>query len=142
YRWAPDGTSLEIEVAQPPEGRTVVWDGEPYKSTSTLWVGPASGVTGVMDIGASTEARLGIVSDIYSRSREKIQLELARVDSQLIAGERVELDAAAMTASPGVWHWRQITGPPVTLEPREASMDFIAPDVDEDTDLRIAVYAA
>src|SRR5699024_3681926 len=100
YRWAPDGTSLEIEVAQPPEGRTVVWDGEPYKSTSTLWVGPASGVTGVMDIGASTEARLGIVSDIYSRSREKIQLELARVDSPLIAGERVELDAAAMTASP------------------------------------------
>ena len=64
------------------------------------------------------------------------------MDSQLIAGERVELDAAAMTASPVVWHWRQITGPAVELEPREASMDFIAPDVNEDTPLRIAVYAA
>src|SRR5699024_2845291 len=27
YRWAPDGTSLEIEMAQPPEGRTAIWDG-------------------------------------------------------------------------------------------------------------------
>ena len=142
YRYAPDGTSLEIEVAQPPTGRTTVWDGEPYKSTSTLWVGDSAHATGVMEISASTDARLGIVADVYSRSREKIQLELARVDSQLIAGERVELDAAAMTASPVVWHWRQITGPTVELEPREASMDFIAPDVNEDTPLRIAVYAA
>ena len=102
--------------------------------------GPAKG--GVTEVSASTEARLGIVADVYSRSREKIQLELARVDSQLIAGERVELDAAAMTASPVVWHWRQITGPTVVLEPHEASLDFIAPDVDEDTTVRIAVYAA
>lgn len=142
YRWAPDGTSLEVETIQPPTGRTTVWDGEPYKSTSTLWVGDTAYATGVMDVGIATEARLGIVADIYSRSREKIQLELARVDSQLIAGERVELDAAAMTASPVVWHWRQITGPTVVLEPHEASLDFIAPDVDEDTTVRIAVYAA
>ena len=142
HRWAPDGASLEVEATQPPEGRTVVWDGEPYKSTSTLWVGDSAHATGVMDVGISTEARLGIVADVYSRSREKIQLELARVDSQLIAGERVELDAAAMTASPVVWHWRQITGPTVVLEPHEASLDFIAPDVDEDTTVRIAVYAA
>ena len=142
YRWAPDGTSLEVETIQPPTGRTYVWDGEPYNSTSTLWIGDSAHATGVMEISASTDARLGIVADVYSRSREKIQLELARVDSQLIAGERVELDAAAMTASPVVWHWRQITGPAVELEPREASMDFIAPDVDEDTPLRIAVYAA
>ena len=141
-RWAPDGTSLEVETIQPPTGRTYVWDGEPYKSTSTLWVGDSAHATGVMEISASTDARLGIVADVYSRSREKIALELARVDSQLIAGERVELDAAAMTASPVVWHWRQITGPAVELEPREASMDFIAPDVDEETPLRIAVYAA
>ena len=142
YRWAPDGTSLEVETIQPPAGRTYVWDGEPYKSTSTLWVGDSAHATGVMDVGIATEARLGIVADVYSRSREKIQLELARVDSQLIAGERVELDAAAMTASPVVWHWRQITGPTVVLEPHEASLDFIAPDVDEDTTVRIAVYAA
>ena len=118
YRWAPDGTSLEIDVANPPTGRTYSWDGEPYNSTSTAWVGDSAHATGVMDVGIATEARLGLVADVYSRSREKIQLELARVDSQLIAGERVE------------------------LEPREASMDFIAPDVDEDTPLRIAVYAA
>ena len=137
-----DGTSLEVETIQPPSGRTTAWDGEPYKSTSTLWVGDSAHATGVMDVGIATEARLGIVADVYSRSREKIQLELARVDSQLIAGERVELDAAAMTASPVVWHWRQITGPTVVLEPHEASLDFIAPDVDEDTTVRIAVYAA
>src|SRR5699024_5757205 len=119
YRWLPDGTSEEYLLAQ---------------NTDQL--------SGVMEISASTDARLGIVADVYSRSREKIQLELARVDSQLIAGERVELDAAAMTASPVVWPWRQVTGPAVELEPREASMDFIAPDVDEDTPLRIAVYAA
>lgn len=142
YRWENNGQSVEVETIQPPTGRTTVWDGERYKSTSTLWIGDSAHATGVMEISASTDARLGIVADVYSRSREKIQLELARVDSQLIAGERVELDAAAMTASPVVWHWRQITGPAVELEPREASMDFIAPDVDEDTPLRIAVYAA
>ena len=142
YRWENNGQSVEVETVQPPTGRTTVWDGELYKSTSTLWIGDSAHATGVMEISASTDARLGIVADVYSRSREKIQLELARVDSQLIAGERVELDAAAMTASPVVWHWRQITGPAVELEPREASMDFIAPDVGEDTPLRIAVYAA
>src|SRR5699024_1337969 len=90
---------------------------------SDLYFGTASPARGGgADVSASTVARLGIVSDVYSRSREKIALELARVDSQLIAGERVELDAAAMTASPVVWHWRQITGPAVELEPREASM--------------------
>ena len=119
YRWLPDGSSEEYALE---------------RNTDQI--------AGVTDVGISTDSRLGLVSDVYSRSREKIQLELARVDSQLIAGERVELDAAAMTASPVVWHWRQITGPTVELEPREASMDFIAPDVDEDTPLRIAVYAA
>ena len=113
-----------------------------YVAIDTFYGGPTNPKGAVADVGISTDARLGIVSDVYSRSREKIRLELARVDSQLIAGERVELDAAAMTASPVVWHWRQITGPAVELEPREASMDFIAPDVDEDTPLRIAVYAA
>ena len=70
YRYAPDGTSLEIEVAQPPEGRTAIWDGPVGSSTSTLWVGDTAYATGVMGIGASTDARLGIVSDVYSRSRE------------------------------------------------------------------------
>src|SRR5699024_8468746 len=49
YRWAPDGTSLEIETIQPPTGRTTVWDGEPYESTSTLWIGDSAHATGVME---------------------------------------------------------------------------------------------
>src|SRR5699024_8955908 len=119
YRWIPDGTSEEYLLAQ---------------NTDELY--------GVMEISASTDARLGIVSKVYFRSRGKIGLELARVDSQLIDDVRVELSAAGRTASPVAWHWRQSTGPAVELEPREASMDFLAPYVDEDTPLRIAVYAA
>ena len=142
YRWAADGTSLEVETIQPPSGRTTAWDGEPYKSTSTLWVGPASGVTGVFEVGASTEARLGIVSDIYSRSREKIQLKLAGVDDLVRSGHRIELAAAAMTSTPAVWHWRQVTGPTVALNVRENTCDFIAPDVERSTRIRIGVYAA
>ena len=142
YRWAPDGTSLEVETIQPPSGRTTAWDGEPYKSTSTLWVGPASGVTGVFEVGASTDARLGIVSDIYSRSREKIQLKLAGVDDLVRSGHRIELAAAAMTSTPAVWHWRQVTGPTVALNVRENTCDFIAPDVEKTARVRIGVYAA
>lgn len=142
YRWAPDGTSLEVETIQPPAGRTTVWDGEPYKSASTLWVGPSAQISGVMDVGISTESRLGIVSDVYSRSREKIKLELALPDRQLVAGERVELAAAAMTASGVTWYWRQITGPPVKLNKRENTVDFTAPNVTEDTAVRIGLYAS
>lgn len=102
--------------------------------------GPAKG--GVAEVSASTDSRLGIVADVYSRSREKINLELAGVDRQLIAGERIELAAAAMTASSTVWHWRQVTGPPVVLQARDSTVDFIAPDVPSDTPVRIGVYAA
>ena len=142
YRWAPDGTSLEVETIQPPTGRTTVWDGEPYKSSSTLWVGPASGVTGVFEVGISTEARLGIVSDVYSRSREKIQLKLAGVDDLVRSGHRIELAAAAMTSAPAVWTWRQITGPAVTLSPKGNTVDFIAPDVEKPATIRIGVFAS
>ena len=139
---APNGAAW-VRPALRVTGTTGTGIAPVWVTFSSPYFGPAvPPKAGVFEVGASTDARLGIVSDVYSRSREKIALELARVDSQLIAGERVELDAAAMTASPVVWHWRQITGPTVELEPREASMDFIAPDVDEDTPLRIAVYAA
>lgn len=102
--------------------------------------GPAKG--GVAEIGASTDARLGIVSDIYSRSREKIQLKLAGVDDLVRSGHRIELAAAAMTSTPAVWHWRQVTGPTVALNVRENTCDFIAPDVERSTRIRIGVYAA
>ena len=102
--------------------------------------GPAKG--GVADVSASTDARLGIVSDIYSRSREKIQLKLAGVDDLVRSGHRIELAAAAMTSTPAVWHWRQVTGPTVALNVRENTCDFIAPDVERSTRIRIGVYAA
>ena len=98
--------------------------------------------SGVFEVGASTEARLGIVSDIYSRSREKIQLKLAGVDDLVRSGHRIELAAAAMTSTPAVWHWRQVTGPTVALNVRENTCDFIAPDVERSTRIRIGVYAA
>ena len=102
--------------------------------------GPAKG--GVTEVSASTEARLGIVSDIYSRSREKIQLKLAGVDDLVRSGHRIELAAAAMTSTPAVWHWRQVTGPTVALSVKENTCDFIAPDVERSTRIRIGVYAA
>lgn len=117
-RWLPDGTS---ELYMP----EIVNDQ----------------LTGVMDVGISTEARLGLVTDVYSRSREKIKLRLALPDRQLIAGERVELAASAQTASAVTWRWRQITGPTVELKPKQNTLDFIAPDVDRDTTVRIGVYA-
>ena len=82
------------------------------------------------------------MSDIYSRSREKIQLKLARVDDLCRSGHRIELAAAAMTSTPAVWHWRQVTGPTVALNVRENTCDFIAPDVERSTRIRIGVYAA
>lgn len=101
---------------------------------------PAKG--GVAEVGASTNARLGIVSDIYSRSREKIQLKLAGVDDLVRSGHRIELAAAAMTSTPAVWHWRQVTGPTVALNVKGNTCDFIAPDVEKTTRVRIGVYAA
>ena len=98
--------------------------------------------SGVADVSASTDARLGIVSDVYSRSREKIQLKLAGVDDLVRSGHRIELAAAAMTSTPAVWHWRQVTGPTVALNVRENTCDFIAPDVERSTRIRIGVYAA
>ena len=110
---------------------------------SQLYFGPSSPAKGgVFEVGASTDARLGIVSDIYSRSREKIQLKLAGVDDLVRSGHRIELAAAAMTSTPAVWHWRQVTGPTVALNVRENTCDFIAPDVERSTRIRIGVYAA
>lgn len=110
---------------------------------SDLYFGTASPARGgVADVSASTDARLGIVSDIYSRSREKIQLKLAGVDDLVRSGHRIELAAAAMTSTPAVWHWRQVTGPTVALNVRGNTCDFIAPDVERSTRIRIGVYAA
>ena len=119
YRWLPDGSSEEYTLEQ---------------NTGQLG--------GVAEVSASTDARLGIVSDVYSRSREKIQLKLAGVDDLVRSGHRIELAAAAMTSTPAVWHWRQVTGPTVALNARENTCDFIAPDVERSTRIRIGVYAA
>ena len=155
--WSTAGlTHLEVE-ATVPEGVTnaCLMLQAQYGSASQIpnissslyiwdvYFGPSTPATsGVADVSASTDARLGIVSDIYSRSREKIQLKLAGVDDLVRSGHRIELAAAAMTSTPAVWHWRQVTGPTVALNVRENTCDFIAPDVERSTRIRIGVYAA
>ena len=105
-------------------------------------VNPGAPRGGVTEVGIATAAREGITSDIFVRSREKIDVQLARPDEQLIAGERIELAAFAASASDMAWRWRQITGPPVALIREENTATFIAPDVAEPTDLRIACRAS
>lgn len=105
-------------------------------------VNPGLPKSGVTEVGIATAAREGITSDIFVRSREKIDVQLARPDEQLIAGERIELAAFAASASDMAWRWRQITGPPVALIREENTATFIAPDVAEPTDLRIACRAS
>lgn len=131
---SPRATVYYPPTAIPTEGK--------YYIGRTTVFDPARTAGGVADVSASTDARLGIVSDIYSRSREKIRLKLAGVDDLVRSGHRIELAAAAMTSTPAVWHWRQVTGPTVALNARENTCDFIAPDVERSTRIRIGVYAA
>lgn len=101
--------------------------------------GDASGVT---EVGVATTTREGLVSDVFARSRERIEVQLAQPDEQLIAGERIELAAFAATSTEVSWTWRQVTGPTVEIERKGNAAHFIAPDVNTPTDLRIACRAA
>ena len=109
---------------------------------SNLYVGDVDPKGAVAEVGVATSAREGLVSDVFVRSREKIEVQLARPDEQLIAGERIELAAFAATSTEVSWTWRQVTGPTVQIERRDNAAHFIAPDVDRPTDLRIACRAA
>lgn len=100
---------------------------------------PKSGVT---EVGVATTTREGIVGDVLARSRQKIDLKLALPDRRLRGGERIDLAAAAASASDVSWRWRQVTGPTVTLRRQGNTCSFIAPDVTETTPMRIAVSAA
>ena len=156
-KWSSQGGSTLTATGTAPDNVTSAYlmlqaeydSADPYPSISSSYIideiyfgttAPAKG--GVAEVSAATDARLGIVSDIYSRSREKIQLKLAGVDDLVRSGHRIELAAAAMTSTPAVWHWRQVTGPTVALNVRENTCDFIAPDVERSTRIRIGVYAA
>ena len=101
--------------------------------------GDASGVT---EVGVATTTREGLVSDVFARSRERIEVQLAQPDEQLIAGERIELAAFAATSTEVSWTWRQVTGPTVEIERKGNAAHFIAPDVNTPTDLRVACRAA
>ena len=140
YVTIPDGVvGVNFCVHYTRQGTIVDFDDFAVYDVTDGWPAPLGGVA---EIGASTEARLGIVSDVYSRSREKIQLKLAGVDDLCRSGHRIELAAAAMTSAPAVWTWRQITGPAVTLNPKDNTVDFTAPDVERPATIRIGVFAS
>lgn len=105
-------------------------------------VNPAPPKGGVTEVGIATTSREALVGDVLARSRQKIDLKLALPDRRLRGGERIDLAAAAASASDVSWRWRQVTGPTVTLRRQGNTCSFIAPDVTETTPMRIAVSAA
>ena len=105
-------------------------------------VNPTPPKGGVTEVSVATTAREALVGDVLARSRQKIDLKLALPDRRLRGGERIDLAAAAASASEVSWRWRQVTGPTVTLRRRGNTCSFIAPDVTETTSIRIAVSAA
>ena len=104
--------------------------------------GDPSAASDVTEVGVATTTREGLVGDVLARSRQKIDLKLALPDRRLRGGERIDLAAAAASASDVSWRWRQVTGPTVTLRRQGNTCSFIAPDVTEETPMRIAVSAA
>ena len=110
--------------------------------TDPLINGDSSAASGVTEVGVATKTSEGIVGDVLARSRQKIDLKLALPDRRLRGGERIDLAAAAASASDVSWRWRQVTGPTVTLRRQGNTCSFIAPDVTETTPMRIAVSAA
>ena len=104
--------------------------------------GDPSAASGVTEVGVATTSREGLVGDVLARSRQKIDLKLALPDRRLRGGERIDLAAAAASASDVSWRWRQVTGPTVDLRRQGNTCSFIAPDVTEATPMRIAVSAA
>ncbi len=98
--------------------------------------------SGASEVGVATVDRRGLVSETFARSREKIDLQLAEPDERLKGGERIELAAFAASSSEVTWRWRQVTGPEVFLVREGNTCHFQAPDVDNLTDIRIAVTAS
>ena len=139
-----DATSMYVMLRARPSLAT----GEPLASSASilvhdLYIGedaPPKG--GVTEVSVATTAREALVGDVLARSRQKIDLKLALPDRRLRGGERIDLAAAAASASDVSWRWRQVTGPTVTLRRQGNTCSFIAPDVTETTPMRIAVSAA
>ena len=107
-----------------------------------MFTGTAPPKGGVTEVSVATTTREALVGDVLARSRQKIDLKLALPDRRLRGGERIDLAAAAASASDVSWRWRQVTGPTVTLRRQGNTCSFIAPDVTETTPMRIAVSAA
>lgn len=101
---------------------------------------PAAG--GVTEVGAATAERLGVISEVSARSKARFPLALAELPEHFRSGESVEMAAAGRAASASVWRWRQVSGPPVTLERHGGLARFIAPDVSSPTPIRVAVMAS
>ena len=109
---------------------------------SGLYFGPADPSGAVAEVGAATAERLGVISEVSARSKARFPLTLAELPEHFRSGESVEMAAAGRAASTSVWRWRQVSGPPVTLERHGGLARFIAPDVSSPTPIRVAVMAS
>lgn len=109
---------------------------------SDLYFGPADPSGAVTEVGAVTAERLGVISEVSARSKARFPLTLAGLPERFRSGESVEMAAAGRAASASVWRWRQVSGPPVTLERHGGLARFIAPDVSSPTPIRVAVMAS
>ena len=114
-----------------------VWIGYTFTAVNP---GPPKGA--VTEVGAVTAERLGVISEVSARSKARFPLTLAELPEHFRSGESVEMAAAGRAASASVWRWRQVSGPPVTLERHGGLARFIAPDVSSPTPIRVAVMAS
>lgn len=137
----PDATSAFLMV-QAEMGGTLPTTPSPFAYViSDAYFGQAGTRSGVTEVGVATAARQGVLADVYARSKHKIPIELAGIDTP-VSGERVELAAWAASSMVLSWRWRQVSGPPVVLRRHEGTATFIAPDVTRPTAVRIAVMAS
>lgn len=138
----PDGVEwayVIVNIVAPAQTRT----GPGSLYFTDLYFGTTSpSRSGASEVGVATVDRRGLVSETFARSREKINVQLAEPDEELLGGERVELAAFAASSSEVTWRWRQITGPEVLLIREGNTCHFQAPDVSTATDMRIAVSAS
>lgn len=145
---------LSTDVPEGAAGAELIWTlsfpaGDPIELSNVAFyltdpkaviTGPAKGA--VTEVGAATAERLGVISEVSARSKARFPLTLAELPEHFRSGESVEMAAAGRAASASVWRWRQVSGPPVTLERHGGLARFIAPDVSSPTPIRVAVMAS
>ena len=71
-----------------------------------MFINPGPPKGGITEVSVATTTREALVGDVLARSRQKIDLKLALPDRRLRGGERIDLAAAAASASDVSWRWR------------------------------------